>query len=764
MSSWSIFGGADQRCLIIMPRNRNGRQNRNTTRVVVQSTSGNQQAAQTPRTRRARRPTVNVNVNTRPQPTQKQRPSVGMRMRPNGRGRRRQQGQGQHQIHQTITTTLGTVGSNTSGGVENEMTIIINPATMKEQTGSTSFGPLNVLASQYAMWRVNRIEVRLKQLIGNNAASGTVARVSAVPNTAASQVSWSSLGARSHADADIGKNSTFVITAKELRGPKDGWYYTNTNLDSCDSCAGLIQIHTLGRTMNPYQNQPYTGPLFLAEISTHWSFKNYQQNPGMLNMVKSETTQNATIEVEPNTQKILMKVANSSRFGSIGQNPSAAEVIWMITDTVISTGADVFPPPFNWLFKGGWWIVKRLANAPVSSDGVSTYFEVFASVADAQNNKPCYATSTANGPVTIQQVDYQQITPANMGTAGESLAVMAREVSSRLVVTKMETIYTTDDSYSPSNPLFIMKENVTNPGQGIGVGPDGSRIFTWNLHHVELDGTPPSTSGPQVVFRDSAIVTAGYAIAAKHVYLQGNGPNGANTAKDFRLTSILFRATISRKYNFSTGPFVESNYNFNRNNPQFTTGSNTFNTVRLRIDEGQYYVAQFVCVGGVRRTVQVLGVDVHEPVDGWNTSAATYTLPPASGDVNSGLPVGYSAALVFDLMPAAHDVYHDAVSEPMGLADGSDDGVDSEDDFPADPNDDTLYFDEPPEGVLQVEPEVQATYEMLLASGCSPRQAKLAVNQIKPSKQYQDFVATYHDSLVDGLSPASARAAALGHL
>nr|WDQ26951.1 ORF2 [Bovine astrovirus] len=740
-----------------MPRNRNGRQNRNTTRVVVQSTSGNQQAASVQRARRARRPTVNVNVNTRPQQQQqpqRQRAGPNVRMRSNGRGRRRQQNQGQHQIRQKITTTLGTVGSNTSGGVENEMTIVINPATMKEQTGSTSFGPLNVMASQYAMWRVDRITVRLKQLIGNNAASGTVARVSAVPNTSASQVSWSSLGARPHADADIGKNGVFTITAKELRGPKDGWYYTNTNLDSCDSCAGLVQIHTLGKTMNPYQNQPYTGPLFLAEIESYWTFKDYQQNPGMLNMVKSETTQNATIEVEPNTNKILMKVSNASRLGSLGQNPSAAEVIWMVTDTVINTGADVFPAPFNWLFKGGWWIIKRIAGAPVSGDGSSTYFEVFPSIADAQNNKPCYATASNATPVTLQQVDYQQITPANLGTPGEVLAVAAPATSPRVIVTKMETIYTADDAYSPSNPLFIMKQDVTNARQGIGVGPDGQRIFTWNLHRAEIEGNPPTT-GPPVVFRDSEIVTIGYAVAARHIYFQGNGPAGANTPKDFRLTNVLFRATASRRYNFNNGPFVESNYNFNRNNPQFTTGSNPFNTVRLRVDEGRYYVAQFICVGGVRSTVQVLGVDVHEPIDGWNATQSTYSLPPSAGAPNAGLPVGYSASLVFELAPAAYDVYHDALP---ALDEG-----DSDDDFPGD-DDDTLYFDEPPERVLQVEPEVQSTYEMLLASGCSPRQAKLAVNQIKPSKQYQDFVATYHDSIVDGMSPASARATALGQL
>nr|WDD45007.1 ORF2 [Bovine astrovirus]WDD45013.1 ORF2 [Bovine astrovirus]WDD45022.1 ORF2 [Bovine astrovirus]WDD45025.1 ORF2 [Bovine astrovirus] len=759
MSSWSIFGGADQRCLVIMPRNRNGRQNRNTTKVVVQSTSGNQQAAAV-RPRRTRRPTVNVNVNTnRGNPIRGNNGAQpNMRMRPNRRFRRRQPNQGKHEIHQTITTTLGTVGSNTSGGVENEMTFIVNPATMKEQTGSTSFGPLTVLASQYAMWKVNKIQVTLKQLIGNNAASGTVGRVSFVPNTSASSVSWSSLGARPHTDVNIGRNGTFVITAKELRGPKDGWYYTNTNLDSCDSCAGLIQIHTFGQTMNPYQNSQYNGPLFLAEVTTEWTFKDYQQNPGMLNMVKSETAQNATIEVDENTKKILMKVSNSTRLGEYAANPSASEVIWMITDTIIRTGADVFPPPFSWLFKGGWWIVKRLANAPVGGETGVTYFEVYPSIADAQNGKPCYSNGTNFSPVTLERVDYQQVTPSNLGTPGETfVAARAAAPVTRMVVTKMETLYDTSNTYQPSNPTFIMKFSAPGIDKGIGVGDEGNRIFTWNLHRVQVEGNLPTT-GPPVVFSDNDKVQVGYVAAVNSVAFQGTGPGGTSTPKNFYLANVLFVATQSRAFTFSDtfGPFVEGYYTFNRNNPQFTAGSNNNTSIRLKVDAGNVYVAQYLCVGGDRRSITLLGTVIKEQTDGWNNTPQVFAVPSSRGNVNVGLPVGYGAALVFDATTTA-EVYYDARPAP-----DADDTDPEEPDF--DDEEGTLYFDEPPVSVLQVEPEVQSTYEMLLASGCSPRQAKLAVNQIKPSKQYQDFVATYHDSIVDGMSPASARAAALGQL
>nr|QYV43521.1 ORF2 [Bovine astrovirus] len=405
-----------------MPRNRNGRQNRNTTRVVVQSTSGGQQAAAAPRQRRSRRQTVNVNVNTRPQQQpQRQRANPIMRVRNNGRVRGRQPAQSQP-VHQKVTTTLGTIGSNTSNDIETEMCTIINPALMREQTGSNNFGPLTVLASQYSLWKVRRIVVRLKPLVGNNAANGTMVRVSYNPSAGAGQSSWSSLGARRHIDAAIGQARNFILTEREIKGPKGGWFFTNTTNDVTSSTGGVINIHSLGKTTNPYTNTPFGGPLFLVEVDTEWEFKDYLQQPGLLQMIKGETSENAKIKVDPATGKIQMEVERTTRLAASATNPGAAEVIWMVTDTIINEGTAFFPPPFNWLFRGGWWFLKRVLNAPVNSASVT--FDVFPSMSDAQDNRYIYSDQSNAAAVPIQTVQYQQVTPGNTGLS--SLAFTAR--------------------------------------------------------------------------------------------------------------------------------------------------------------------------------------------------------------------------------------------------------------------------------------------------------------------------------------------------
>nr|BAS29639.1 ORF2 [Bovine astrovirus] len=736
-----------------MPRNRNGRQNRNTTRVVVQSTSGNQQAPSTTRGRRARRRTVNVNINTRPpQQPQRQRSSTGMRVRVNRRSRGRQQDQGQLPIRQKITTTLGTVGANTSGGVETELTVIINPAVMKEQTGSVQFGPLNILASQYALWKLKRMTLKLKHLVGNSAATGTVIRVSYNPTTGAAQSSWSSLGARKHVDVNIGKNGTFELTDADLKGPKQGWFMTNTTNDALASCGGTIQIHSLGVTKNPYLNADYTGSLFLAEVETEWWFKDYLQQPGLINMEKSATSQDATILVNPADRKIMMKVPQQSRLAMVGENPSAADVIWAITDTIINAGADAFPAPFSWLFKGGWWLLKRAVNAPVGGNTGDVYFDVFPSLTDAQNNKYIYASGSDNAQVNIHTVEYQQITPGNSGIQG--IEFLAREARSSATIhaTAAEALYNTSASndYVPAWPIWRQRTNVPNPNNGIGVGPQNTRINTWDLYKVQVDQPAPS-QGPQVYYGfNNNAVPIGVVAATSYVQFQSTG---GTATKDIRLTNVLFYCTANQQATYD-GPFRTVAFENVAGVMGLRVQSNETQQIRLAVTPGNWYVAQYLCIGAIQRQVDVMGSPVCTPVESW---PAGFYYPVASnqGDSTRGMPPAYMSGLTFQTQPGAQEAYHDALeeqptSEPMGAVLEGDDE-----------DEDDLYYDEPPMSVLEILPPVQPVYDNLVASGHSRRKAALAANQLAPCKKYQDFVAVYHDSIVNGCSPEAARDAAL---
>nr|AJE25858.1 capsid precursor [Bovine astrovirus] len=745
-----------------MPRNRNGRQSRNTTRVVVQSTSGNQQAQAASRPRRQRRQTVNVNVNTRPQPQNRQRTNAGLRMRTNRRPRGRQITQGQPPIYQKITTTLGTVGANTSGGVENELTVILNPAVMKEQTGSVNFGPLNVLASQYALWKLKHLRLRLKHLVGNNAATGTVVRVSFNPTTSAAQASWSSLGARKHVDVTIGKNGTFELTEADLKGPKAGWFMTNTGADALASCGGTLQIHSFGTTKNPYRNENYVGGLFLAEVTTEWYFKDYLQQPGLINMEKSTISQHASIIVNPADKKIMMKVPQSARLGLSGGGSSASDVIWAITDTIITAGASALPAPFSWLFMGGWWLVKRAANAPVGANGSDVYFDVFTSLTDAQNGKFIYASGPTNSDVDIQSVEYQQITPGNTGVQATNIFAQDESSSRRYCVTAVRAIYTDAGEFTPALPIWRQQRTVPNPHQGIGVGVSAERIHTWDLYQVEVDRVAP-TSGQEVYYsvsNSSAITSTpiGHVAAASHVQIQVTGTS--STTVD--LTNVLFYCNHTMQATFS-GEFRGIYFENAFGEMQLKHYTGNIQKVRLVVQAGHWYVAQFLCIGEKKSQVVVAGQPVLTPLNAW-VEQPQYNIATGQGDEAKGMPPSYMSGLVFAPPADTTEVFLDAVDSPT---DDEVDGLPIHDDedhqfIGDDTTEETLYFDEPPVEILRVEPEVEGMYNMLVANGATHRQAALAVNQIKPSRAYEDFVAKYHDSLVDGYSPAQARANALG--
>nr|WDW25711.1 MAG: capsid protein [Canine astrovirus] len=742
-----------------MPRNRNGRQNRNTTRVVVQSTSGNQQAAAPPRQRRGRRPTVNVNVNTRPQQqAQRQRTNTNVRMRNNGRVRGRQQGASQP-IYHKVTTTLGTVGSNTSNDIETEMCTIINPALMREQTGSNNFGPLGVVASQYSLWKIKRIVVRLKPLVGNNAANGTMVRVSYNPSTGAGQSSWSSLGARKHADAAIGQARNFTLTEREVKGPKGGWFFTNTTNDVTSSSGGVINIHSLGKTTNPYTNTPFSGPLFLVEVDTEWEFKDYLQQPGLLQMIKGETSENAKIKVDPATGKIQMEVDRTARLAASATNPGAAEVIWMITDTIIDAGTAAFPPPFNWLFRGGWWFLKKVLNAPVN--GTSVTFDVFPSMTDAQNNRYIYSDQSNAAEVNIQTVQYQQVTPGNTGLPSLTFGTRGTAAGqTNYRVDSLHTLYKEGGTWKrvPAQPVWFQKKNYTDSDRGIKFVAGNKRITTYNLFEAGVDAPIPS-SGIPVYMQDTAQVQVGLAVAGAHADLAAT--------RQIHLTSILFYATQSRTFTYNSsndGVFYRAQLTQDAYVQRFTRGSNEITELRMVVEQGKWYVAQFLSDGEWIEAFIIGGVPAYKPRDAWTATPQTSDIDSTQGDINGGFPLGYMARLHVSPFQQA-DI---TVETPTTFAERY---VDALPDFDQDPSDeedsptneeDTLYFDEPPVEVLQVEPEVEGMYNMLVANGATHRQAALAVNQIKPSKTYEDFVAKYHDSLVDGFSPAQARANALG--
>nr|WDD45067.1 ORF2 [Bovine astrovirus] len=766
MSSWIVFGGEDQRQVLMASRQQSQRAPRNTTNIVVRNgtaaTQGGkrQRQQQAPRRRRGR---VQVQtVQAKGVPTNIKGKSV--------RRVPRSQNVNHRIVHQQVTTTLGTVGANTSNEVEVELNAIINPSVMKEQTGSNNFGPLTVVASQYAMWKLTRMVVKLKPLVGNNAATGTMTRVSYNPTTGAGQTSWSSLGARKHQDVNIGRDGNFVLTQRDVKGPKGGWFYTNTTNDATASCGGVINIHSLGKTTNPYTNNNYNGPLFLVEVDTHWQFKEYLQQPGLLTMVKGDSSESAKIKVDSTTGKIQMEVNRGLRLAEAATNPGASEVIWLVTDAVIQAGVNIFPPPFNWLFRGGWWFVKRVLNAPVSGDAIT--FDVFPSMSDAQNNRYIYSDQTGYQGVTIDTVQYQQVTPGNTGIASQSMSgnSITPTTQTDYRIESLRTLYGNGTSYElvPSQPVWFQKQNVTSVSRGIKFKNGDQYIATYNVMEAQVEAPAPASGVPTYFSWPGGDRQVGLAVAGAHVEIEGD--------HRFYLTSILFYASVTEAYTFTDaeGPFMRGELKHESYTQTFDVLNNPVTTLRIRVEAGKWYIAQFMCDGEWRRAFTIGGVPAYEPTNAWRTDTQSYSLPFNVGNVTGGFPSGYMASLrlapfqTLDVTPgqvaetnaiealaAMLDTQPDEYYDMPALED-DDDYTDR--DLELHPTDD---YDVPPLSRCVVHPEVQNVYEMLLKTH-PEREARLAVNQLKPSDEYSNFTSLYHDALVDGLSPRSARAYALG--
>nr|UHY36846.1 ORF2 [Porcine astrovirus 2] len=725
----------------------------------------------------------------------RRQPQVNVRVLPSQvKSRRRfsrRPGVGGRVVFQKINTTLGTVGSNGSEQIECELTCLMNPATMKEATGSNSFGPLGIYASTYSLFKMTRCVVTLKPLVGDSAVSGTVCRISWNPTSSPSQTSWSSLGARKHVDVTPGKIGRFVLTAKDLVGPKGGWYKTNTKGDPMMSFAGTLEVHTLGKTMSTYQNNAFTGGLFLAELETEWQFKDYAQQPGMLNLIKGEDTQNARVESNGDGGKLQLILPNNSRMARATRNASS-EIIWLVTDTVINVGSSFLPGPFGWLLRGGWWLVKRAAGAPVRAGGGTT-FDIYASISDARSNTPCLTDQNAEVNVNVGGLHFQQVTPGNTGIdtgipASRAIAYMGDLPSgtpTQVYITKSTMLKIGTTTEVPAACLWYNNnggQNHTNTGVGFKAGD--TKVGTFNIYKVNVatnaGAVDPSIFTHRVPFYlfSEQEWPLGDAVASTYQHIQ-DSPN-------LWVSSVLVHVTNGRDHDF-TGHWNTTTvtYPTTSGDAQISTPDALNSTqIRVRTTQGQWLVAQFV-VQGVIDGQYTIGEHVVASRGTASVPTGNRTFTPRLNDATFGLLPVYMSGLHMTPFTSS-EITFTQVGSRMALTDlepsfGCDDALelppppslenpDGEEEEYADPEEDDDeglelgpddHYSDPPISRLVVRPEAQLMYEELSAR-FSDREARLAVNQLYPSDEYTEFTEVYHDALADGLSPRAARAQALG--
>nr|UXE30297.1 capsid protein [Porcine astrovirus 2] len=763
-------------------------QPRNTTNIVVRNGAAANQAgpsrANQARRRRNRR---------KPQQT------VVRVLSNKNQGRRRNTrspGFGNRVVVQKIVTTLGTVGSNGSGSIETELAILLNPCTMKETTASNTYGPVQIYASTYSLFSITISEITLKPLVGGSAVSGTVVRASWNPTNNPSQMSWSALGARKHSDTTPGREGRFSLSAKDLKGPKDGWYKTNPKGEPMLSFAGSLEVHTLGETRSTYQNGKFTGGLFLAELEVTWAFKDYAQQPGLINLLKGEDTGNTTVSTDQDGRLILV-TPSTSTLARAARTTTASEIIWMVTDAVVTSAASVFPPPFGWLIKGGWWFLKRIGGAPVRSG--TERFMIYASINDARADVPCISSEQNATAVGIGQLHFQQITPGNVGI-GEELLMTTRSIHAPIIpgqatptsiyVTKSTMLTLGTETEVPSVCAWYYNNGGQNHNnQGVGFVCNGTKVCSFTIHKVEIitDVGPADADmfTYKVPFKIYNNTTANLGNAVASAY------DVANESPNLWMSNVLVHVDYARgevfsaKWDTTTATYPTANYQVQITTQKRTSNSNLHINVQpgwyivqyavYGMSEGSYMVGQNIIAtrgtGEVQlgptlsaRTASHFGTGLFPAymtgiaLTPFTTDEVIYSTTLRAGDditVSDLDPsFGCDDAYEFPPPPSEEDLAdeEDEFEDPEDLEDEEDGELE------LGPDDD---YSDPPMSRLVVHPDAQQIYENLRAN-FPEREARLAANQLIPSGEYTQFTEMYHNALVDGLSPREARAFALG--
>lgn len=326
-----------------------------------------------------------------------------------------------------VSATIGKVGPNKAQGPELQIATFLHPGLMKEPNDGTNFGPLQAAAAQWGMWRIAHLTVRFTPLVGPSPVTGSVYRVSLNLTQSPGNSSWGGLGARRHMDIPVGRQVSWKLSKGELYGPRQTWWMTDTNEEGGQSCGAIIEVHGLGKTTSTYKDEAWNGDLFIVEVDGKWEFTNYSAKPalGMLDR-KTEVLEAAdkqpglqvtdgVLEMVLPTQTELARFMGDRFERNAPSGTTIGETIWQVVDEGAGLASNLAPAPFGWLIKGAWWFVKKIAGR--SANTGSEVYQVFASLADAQNGKPAMAETfplrKAATTLTVTQVNAPNVGPSD---------------------------------------------------------------------------------------------------------------------------------------------------------------------------------------------------------------------------------------------------------------------------------------------------------------------------------------------------------------
>lgn len=325
----------------------------------------------------------------------------------------------------TTTVTVGTLVGQSNEGLNRQIRVPFNPLLMKASEGASTT-PLSIRGSMYEMWKVLYAEVKATPLSGFSNVVGSVGFMALTLNgLEAGADSIDSVKARKHVQMPLGRPAHLKLTARELEGPREGWWLVDTSIDPAEAYGPAIDLLLAYQTQNLLtttgSNNAYTGTLWQIEMRVTYAFSTYHPKPGLQSLVAETLSAPASVTIKTGQDGSLIMETNDAQLLNIidkaerhyprgnGQTGGKSQTIWAVAGAAVEAAASVMGP-WGWLLKGGFWLVRKIFGA--AGRNALVQFQIYPSITAASEDQPIYG-GTGTGTATIPVVHISEVVNPN---------------------------------------------------------------------------------------------------------------------------------------------------------------------------------------------------------------------------------------------------------------------------------------------------------------------------------------------------------------
>nr|WPR17515.1 MAG: capsid protein [Avian astrovirus 7] len=318
------------------------------------------------------------------------------------------------------TMTIGTVdGTTTSEGLMRKHKVLLNPLLLKPSDADATPSPITFRASQYSLYKINKLTVKIMPLVGKAVVAGSLALFDIQQTGAvATPDNLDDIKARTHSEVALGFSKLWRVPSKDLVGPRDGWWYVDTNDDPTQSLGPALNVWLYGKTSNLFSQNTekpdnfYPGPLFLVEMRAQYAFANYTPKPGLATLKKGawKPEKGDVKIVADSAGNLQLEVKNAPGY-FIRSEPRAAgelgEIMWAVAGAAVDGISTAFPQ-WGWLIRAGWFVVRRIFGQTRTGP---VRYKIYASAEDAAKDFAVRSTGYENEELPL--IGDLQITQLN---------------------------------------------------------------------------------------------------------------------------------------------------------------------------------------------------------------------------------------------------------------------------------------------------------------------------------------------------------------